>query len=308
MAVIVNFNFPREIRSAQPRRLVRSSDGDTTVIEQPIRMVSCDTPEKSRDAASRRSASRSSISAASASRAGFTTRCRRHFATILSRGSPTLRRSGTSRPGSARARRSASFLRPASPAPMAPHEASATIPTGEMVRLPRPDARVYRSLVHRVAVRSAAAAERPRAANAQPRHDRHGLGRLLPDLPVAAKEQRHECRDRRSPGRVGRQQGGVDAAERPRPLAGLRIPHVHQARGVKKERRKHRAGPEPKSAGFHRRSVPEKLREPADNDGGGPVRIPRRAAVGAIVVLVDGPQAGAATPRSSRGQRLSALL
>jgi endonuclease YncB( thermonuclease family) len=47
MAVIVNFNFPREIRSAQPRRLVRSSDGDTTVIEQPIRMVSCDTPEKS---------------------------------------------------------------------------------------------------------------------------------------------------------------------------------------------------------------------------------------------------------------------
>ena len=47
MAVTVNFNFPREIRSAQPRRLVRSSDGDTTVIEQPIRMVSCDTPEKS---------------------------------------------------------------------------------------------------------------------------------------------------------------------------------------------------------------------------------------------------------------------
>src|SRR5262245_13206296 len=34
-------------RSAQPRRLVRSSDGDTTVIDQPIRMVSCDTPEKS---------------------------------------------------------------------------------------------------------------------------------------------------------------------------------------------------------------------------------------------------------------------
>jgi endonuclease YncB( thermonuclease family) len=47
MAITVNFNFPRVIRSAAQRRLVRSSDGDTTVIEQPIRMVSCDTPEKS---------------------------------------------------------------------------------------------------------------------------------------------------------------------------------------------------------------------------------------------------------------------
>ena len=47
MAVTVNFDFPRVIRSAAPRRLVRSSDGDTTVIDQPIRMVSCDTPEKS---------------------------------------------------------------------------------------------------------------------------------------------------------------------------------------------------------------------------------------------------------------------
>ena len=46
MPVTVNFNYPRSIRSANPRRLVRASDGDTTVIEQPIRMVSCDTPEK----------------------------------------------------------------------------------------------------------------------------------------------------------------------------------------------------------------------------------------------------------------------
>jgi endonuclease YncB( thermonuclease family) len=48
MAVTVNFNFPRVIRSAEPRGLVSSTDGDTTVIAQPIRMVSCDTPEKSK--------------------------------------------------------------------------------------------------------------------------------------------------------------------------------------------------------------------------------------------------------------------
>ncbi|MGH7773119.1 MAG: thermonuclease family protein [Candidatus Binatia bacterium] len=46
MPVTVNFNYSRTIRSARPRRLVRTSDGDTPVIEQPIRMVSCDTPEK----------------------------------------------------------------------------------------------------------------------------------------------------------------------------------------------------------------------------------------------------------------------
>jgi len=46
MPITVNFNLPRMDRSAQPRRLVRATDGDTTVIEQPIRMVSCDTPEK----------------------------------------------------------------------------------------------------------------------------------------------------------------------------------------------------------------------------------------------------------------------
>lgn len=45
-APTVNFGFTRTIRSAQPRKLIRASDGDTPVIEQPVRMVSCDTPEK----------------------------------------------------------------------------------------------------------------------------------------------------------------------------------------------------------------------------------------------------------------------
>lgn len=42
----VNFGYARMIRPAQPKKLSRVSDGDTPVIEQPIRMVSCDTPEK----------------------------------------------------------------------------------------------------------------------------------------------------------------------------------------------------------------------------------------------------------------------
>lgn len=46
MPITVNFNYSRPIRSARSRRFVRASDGDTPVIEQPIRMVSCDTPEK----------------------------------------------------------------------------------------------------------------------------------------------------------------------------------------------------------------------------------------------------------------------
>ena len=46
MAIQVNFNYARNIRKANPRSLVRVSDGDTPVIDQPIRMVSCDTPEK----------------------------------------------------------------------------------------------------------------------------------------------------------------------------------------------------------------------------------------------------------------------
>jgi endonuclease YncB( thermonuclease family) len=43
---MVAFDFPRTIRPAQPRQLARISDGDTPVIDQPIRMVSVDTPEK----------------------------------------------------------------------------------------------------------------------------------------------------------------------------------------------------------------------------------------------------------------------
>jgi endonuclease YncB( thermonuclease family) len=38
--------FTPETRRAAARKLLRSSDGDTPVIEQPIRAVSCDTPEK----------------------------------------------------------------------------------------------------------------------------------------------------------------------------------------------------------------------------------------------------------------------
>jgi len=46
MAVQVNFNYPRNFRAARPGSLLRVSDGDTPVTDQPIRMVSCDTPEK----------------------------------------------------------------------------------------------------------------------------------------------------------------------------------------------------------------------------------------------------------------------
>ena len=46
MSVEVNFDFERNIRSATSKKLIQTSDGDTPLIEQPIRMVSCDTPEK----------------------------------------------------------------------------------------------------------------------------------------------------------------------------------------------------------------------------------------------------------------------
>ena len=46
MTVTINFDFTRSTRAAKPRKFSRISDGDTPVIEQPIRMVSCDTPEK----------------------------------------------------------------------------------------------------------------------------------------------------------------------------------------------------------------------------------------------------------------------
>jgi endonuclease YncB( thermonuclease family) len=45
MPVTVSFDFRNDQRP-QPRTLNRNSDGDTPVIEQPVRMVSCDTPEK----------------------------------------------------------------------------------------------------------------------------------------------------------------------------------------------------------------------------------------------------------------------
>lgn len=46
MAITVDFDFKRQTRKASSKRLIRTSDGDTPVIELPIRMVSIDTPEK----------------------------------------------------------------------------------------------------------------------------------------------------------------------------------------------------------------------------------------------------------------------
>lgn len=47
MPVTVSFDFEGPSRKPTSKKLSRISDGDTPVIEQPIRMVSCDTPEKS---------------------------------------------------------------------------------------------------------------------------------------------------------------------------------------------------------------------------------------------------------------------
>lgn len=46
MPVTVDFGFKGKSRKPSPKKLSRISDGDTPVIEQPIRMVSIDTPEK----------------------------------------------------------------------------------------------------------------------------------------------------------------------------------------------------------------------------------------------------------------------
>ena len=46
MPTRVDFNFHPQSRKAIPRALINISDGDTPVIQQPIRAVSCDTPEK----------------------------------------------------------------------------------------------------------------------------------------------------------------------------------------------------------------------------------------------------------------------
>jgi endonuclease YncB( thermonuclease family) len=43
---MVAFDFPRTLRDARPHTLSRICDGDTPVIDQPVRMVSVDTPEK----------------------------------------------------------------------------------------------------------------------------------------------------------------------------------------------------------------------------------------------------------------------
>jgi|LSQX01.2.fsa_nt_gb endonuclease YncB( thermonuclease family) len=42
----VNFRFDRQLRTSTEKALLGTSDGDTPVIRQPIRMVSVDTPEK----------------------------------------------------------------------------------------------------------------------------------------------------------------------------------------------------------------------------------------------------------------------
>lgn len=46
MPTTVDFNFNPQSRKPFPRALISVSDGDTPVIQQPIRAVSCDTPEK----------------------------------------------------------------------------------------------------------------------------------------------------------------------------------------------------------------------------------------------------------------------
>jgi len=46
LPVTVDFDFKGKSSRPSPKKLTRISDGDTPVIEQPIRMVSIDTPEK----------------------------------------------------------------------------------------------------------------------------------------------------------------------------------------------------------------------------------------------------------------------
>jgi endonuclease YncB( thermonuclease family) len=47
MSISINFPYKRNTRSAKPRPLFRTTDADTIKIEQPLRLVSCDTTEKS---------------------------------------------------------------------------------------------------------------------------------------------------------------------------------------------------------------------------------------------------------------------
>jgi endonuclease YncB( thermonuclease family) len=46
MPLSANYAFNPTTRKSAAHRLLRSSDGDTLLVEQPIRLVSCDTPEK----------------------------------------------------------------------------------------------------------------------------------------------------------------------------------------------------------------------------------------------------------------------
>jgi endonuclease YncB( thermonuclease family) len=46
LPIKINFNFKPKSTAADPRVLIGFSDGDTPIIQMPIRMVSCDTPEK----------------------------------------------------------------------------------------------------------------------------------------------------------------------------------------------------------------------------------------------------------------------
>jgi endonuclease YncB( thermonuclease family) len=52
MPLSPNYAFNPVTKKSAAHRLLRASDGDTLVVEQPIRMVSCDTPEKAQYAGS----------------------------------------------------------------------------------------------------------------------------------------------------------------------------------------------------------------------------------------------------------------
>jgi endonuclease YncB( thermonuclease family) len=92
---MVAFNFPRITRPAQPRQLARTSDGDTPVIDQPVRMVSVDTPEKAEYAGLPLPPRPSWTAAANASKTTPTRISPRPCAPTWSSGSPKTRPSGT---------------------------------------------------------------------------------------------------------------------------------------------------------------------------------------------------------------------
>jgi endonuclease YncB( thermonuclease family) len=75
MPLSPNYTFSPTTKKSAGHRLLRSSDGDTMVVEQPIRLVSCDTPEKAQYAGRQRPLKPSSTAAGSDCRTGFTTHC-----------------------------------------------------------------------------------------------------------------------------------------------------------------------------------------------------------------------------------------